>query len=148
MVKKNFKPSKAIQKPKYVDTSLGLLTVINSTRNGKRVEFRKEVVDKLGVSDVITVCYDDEKVIFFKPIDDTDTVIFNVRKSCGKTVIYSYQLVEELAEFFNLDFTTRVCHTLSDGGFDVFEEDNQPVLFIRRAELEWIRITYLHLQNY
>ena len=135
MIKKNFKPSRAIQIPRKYSGDVGFVTIINSTKNGRRVEFRKEIVEKIGVTNTIAVSYDGDTVAFYKPSMDSD-IIFNVRKSCGKAVIYSYQLVEELAEFFNLDFTTRVCHTLSDGGFDVFEEDNQPVLFIRRAEVK------------
>lgn len=133
MVRKNFIPSKAIQKAKYVDTSLGLLTIVNSKRNGRRIEFRKELVEKLGVTDTITVCYDEERVIFFKPSEASDTVVFNVRESSGKAVIYSYQLVEELTQFFGLNFDDRVCHTIGEGGFDAFEEDGQPVLFVKRT---------------
>lgn len=133
MIKKHFKPSRAIQKPRKYSGDVGFVTIINSTKNGRRVEFRKEIVEKIGVTNTIAVSYDGDTVAFYKPSMDSDTIIFNVSESNGRAVVYSYQLVEELAEFFNLDFTTRVCHTISDGGFDVFEEENQPVMFIKRA---------------
>lgn len=133
MIKKNFKPSRAIQIPRKYSGDVGFVTIINSTKNGRRVEFRKEIVEKIGVTNTIAVSYDGDTVAFYKPSMDSDTIIFNVSESNGRAVVYSYQLVEELAEFFNLDFTTRVCHTISDGGFDVFEEENQPVMFIKRA---------------
>lgn len=132
MVKKNFVPSKAIQKPRHFDAGVGFVTIVNSKKNGRRVEFRKDIVDKLGVKNTITVRYDGDTVIFFKPTDDSDTIKFNVSESSGKAVIYSYQLVEELTQFFGLNFDDRVCHTISEGGFDTFEEDGQPVLFVNR----------------
>lgn len=132
MIKKNFTPSKAIQKPRHFDAGVGFVTIVNSKKNGRRVEFRKEVIEKIGITKTIAVSYSEDTVIFFKPTDNSDTIIFNVSESNGKAVIYSYQLVEELTEFFGLDFDNRVCHTISDGGYDTFDEDGQPVLFVKR----------------
>ena len=132
MIISKYKPSKAIQKSKSANCGAGYLTVINSKNNGRRIELRKEVADKLKLEDAISVAYDSESAILFKPTDDFESVSFKACKQSSKSVVYSCELVAELTQFFELDFSDRVSYTFVDGVFEVDEESGQQILVIKK----------------
>lgn len=132
MILSKYKPSAAVQKTKNANGAAGLLTVINSKRNGKRLEIRKEVAEKLGILDEVAVAYDNNSAILFVPTAEEEVKTFKVRKSGSKFIVYSTQLVDEITKFFALDFTSTVCHTFVDGEYEVYEETNERGLVISK----------------
>lgn len=136
MILSKYTPSKAIQKTKKTNGETGFLTVVNSRRNGKRIEIRKEIVEKLGILDEVAVAYNDESAIIFVPTTEEKVKTFMVKQSGGKSIVYSTQLVEEITKFFELDFTSTVCHTFVDGEYESYEETGEIGLVIRKKLAE------------
>lgn len=135
MILSKYTPSKAIQKTKKTNGETGFLTVVNSRRNGKRIEIRKEIAEKLGILDEVAVAYNDESAIIFVPTTEEEVKTFMVKKSGGKSIVYSTQLVEELTRFFGLDFSSTVCHTFVDGKYEFYEETGEKGLVISKKQV-------------
>lgn len=106
-------------KPKTVGQSsgyrsdAGVCTVVNSKKNGKRVTFSKDVMERLGNPESIELSFTEDGVAIAEKIPENG-VSFGIRKSGHKGVIYSAGLVEEITEVFNLNFEDRVSITFTE----------------------------------
>ena len=135
MVLLNYKPSKAVQKSKTGgNVGNGFLTVINSSKNGKRLEFRKDIAEKLGLTEFLNVVYTEDSAVFFSA-DTENEGVFRIKKSGERSVVYSGGLVAELSDFFDLDFTTNVCHTFTEGKFEKIEDFGKIALIISKKKV-------------
>ena len=145
MIIKNHTPSKARQKSKSSKGGFGLISVVKSGSNGKRIEFRNDIAESIGIVDRVSVLYNETSIVFFVPNLEDDITQFNVRTSGKKYVVYSSQLVEEIAEFLELNFDTTVCHTLCKGSIDTIEELDAKCLVILKeietTELKGEKVT-------
>lgn len=135
MLLKNYKPLKIVQKAKISSGNSGFLTIINSKKNGRRVEFRKEVAEHLNLNDSIAVVYDKDSVAFYRPSEDTDLSL-RVKKCGERKVIYSGDLVAALTEFFNLKFDATVSYTFTEGRYEEIDEINTIALIISKKATE------------
>ncbi len=88
----------------------GILTIINSKGNGKRISIANQVWDKFQKTDKLQVICYRNGIAIGKEVPNS-TKFFNVKKSGAKGVIYSYGLVDEITRKFNLDFSNRVSIT-------------------------------------
>lgn len=140
MILTNFKPSKAIQKSKSgVSAGKGYLTLVNSTQNGKRIEIRKEIAEKLALSKFLSIVYTDDSALFFRT-DTEGEGVFRIKKNGERFVVYSYELVAELSAFFKIDFSSGVCHTFTEGTFEKIEELAETALIITKKKLENVEV--------
>lgn len=133
-----FKPIKAVQKSYYkVSGESGVLTVVNSSKNGKRLILSKEMVDKLSLIDSVTVAYDElnKQFAFLKAAVEGHQT-FRLRKFEGRMVIYCAELVRNIAEAFELDFSDRVCHTITQGKYVTDEDTGELMLIIEKSMSE------------
>lgn len=111
-----------IVKPKSKDTSRGtrtgngVMTVINSNSNGKRFIFSNSVIRYLDNPDSIEIGFTEDSVVASYKLPENGQR-FNLRKSGNKGVLYSYQLVKEITELFDLDFSNRVSMTFNDAEY-------------------------------
>ena len=138
MIYKNFKPSQAIQKSKS-SSGNGMLTIVNSVRNGRRLEFRKEVAKQLKLVDELTVMYTDVSAIFFRGNGEREGS-FRIKKSGERLVVYSGALVDELSSFFDLDFSSGVCHTFTDGEIEEIDGLAETALIITKKKIKNVEV--------
>lgn len=82
----------------------GVITIINSKNNGKRVCIASEPMDILGNPEKIQVVLKPQGIVVGRRLPNT-TKYFKVSKSGAKGVIYSYGLVEEITSKCNLEFS-------------------------------------------
>ncbi len=109
----------------------GVLTIINSQKNGKRITLSKEIFDELSEPTSVVVGFYEDKLL----ITSTD-----LKEAIGGTVcvlgknrnIYCTDLVEKITDLFNLDFSERVSITLSTLEWE--ELDGQPVALLSNPE--------------
>lgn len=134
MILQNYKPFKVVQKAKVSSGSNGFLTIINSKKNGRRVEFRREVAEKLNIEDSIAVVYDEDSVAFFRPSEGTDSSL-RVKKSGERRVVYSGGLVSALTDFFGLKFDSNVSYTFTEGRYEIIYEINTMALIISKKKM-------------
>lgn len=132
MVFSNIKPINAVQKRVTGSSGeAGYITIVNSQKNGKRVLLAKEVVEKLGLTDKVFIFTLEDKIAFSKNNIQGVGKEFRLKESGGRKVIYCSSLVDEIKYFFSLDFTNRVCYTLTNATFEVNEEsDNQELVVV------------------
>ena len=136
VILKNYKPSQAVQKAKRSNGGVGLITVINSEKNGRRIEIRQEVAENIKVVDEIAVVYDEHSAIIFAPTTEDEITKFKVKKSGSKIVVYCSQLVDEITEFFSLDFSSTVSQTLCHGRYENVEELSGNCLIIYKENIK------------
>lgn len=105
----------------------GVLTVVNSQKNGKRVTLSKEIFEKLNEPTSVLVGIYDTK-LFITKVDLKSAITGSVCIIGKSRNIYSSDLVFKVTELFNLDFSERVSLTLSTIEWE--ELNGQPVAII------------------
>lgn len=103
-----------------VNGSSGALTIINSPKNGKRIEIPQRTLDELGQPATIEFGFlDGELVITAAHLSGNPMTVKSMK---NKGVVYSASMVKEITETLGLDFSNgRVSRTLYKV---VFEEEN------------------------
>jgi hypothetical protein len=89
--------------------------IVNSTKNGKRFEIKKEIVLEItnGDSPTIAIALNKSGIALIPSTDKFDVL----KMSGNKFVRYSTDLVNAITSNFNLDFTKRVCISFFDVEF-------------------------------
>lgn len=129
MVFNQFKPINAVQKStKNVSDNDGWITVVNSSKNGKRILLSQEIVRKLELTDKVFIAKGNNMIAISKNDILGAGAEFRLKETSGRKVIYSAGLVKEIAEVFSLDFLDCVCHTLTHGSFETDDESEEKEL--------------------
>lgn len=83
----------------------GVLSIINSEKNGKRVSLSKEVKEWLGIEaeDTVQVCFLKDAIAIGTDISK-DEKRYKVSESKNKAMLYSTPLVREICKNFGLEF--------------------------------------------
>lgn len=82
------------------------LTIVNTVKNGKRLTIADDVLEAVGATAEVQIAINDEGIAIGNGLPG-DITAFALRKSGKKGVIYSTELVEELTDLFDLDFSDR-----------------------------------------
>jgi hypothetical protein len=88
----------------------GVITIINSKKNGKRIIFAGAAIDKLGNPSKLQVVFWQNGIVVGEVLPKADQ-FFPVKESGNKGIVYSGGLVQEITSKFNLDFSERVSIT-------------------------------------
>ena len=93
----------------------GVLTIVNSlsNTNSYRTMIDNEVVDRLGNPKAIQVGFGDETIAIGSYIGEGFST-FELYDSSSKKVIYNKALVQELIDFYKLDYSNRTSMTFYD----------------------------------
>ena len=91
----------------------GQITIVNSRKNGKRIELLKPLTDLMEIEDEVKIGFMENTLILFPANAKVTLPIFSLKK-----VIYSASLVQEIAEVLQLDFSERVSYTISNAEID------------------------------
>ncbi|AOT72806.1 hypothetical protein [Geosporobacter ferrireducens] len=100
--------------------SAGIMSIINSLKNGKRLSFCRDLMLKLKLPERVQIGTNSNSIIIgvklpFKCND------FKISKTGGKSIIYSGPLVMEITKKFNLDYSNRTSITFHDVTYGEFE---------------------------
>jgi hypothetical protein len=107
-----FKPSKAKTNSRN-GFKAGVMSIIKSKSNGKRIVISKELSEKLGYPDSVQILYSEEELLIGEELIGAATS-FPLKKYGAKYVIYSSSLVDEIAQELKLDYKNCVSRTLSN----------------------------------
>ncbi|MFD2679258.1 hypothetical protein [Bacillus seohaeanensis] len=88
----------------------GVLSVVNSKDNGKRVAIARDVHQKLSEPSSLQIGFMNNCMLLGKQLGDTYTS-YPLRKQGAKQMIYSKALVEQITNHFQLDFSNRTSIT-------------------------------------
>lgn len=96
----------------------GVLSIINSPKNGKRMELKNVFLENIGYKegDAIQFEYDDVEGyldIGVFPIFGKENSGFTLTKSGTKSLLYSAGLVMEMTRIFGLDYSQVVSKTFA-----------------------------------
>lgn len=108
----SLRPVKSVSKSRTV-SGAGVLSVINSKENGKRLALSSELLQKIGNPDKVQVCLAEKIVAIGKSISGCESS-FLLKKGGNKGLIYSYGLVNEITNEFKLDFSNRTSLTFHE----------------------------------
>jgi len=126
----DYKAYASVSKPNSVSGSgVGCLTIVNSKKNGKRLEFPKSLIDALGNPDTIQVsCVGKQLCVGVKlPGNGTS---YTMKKQRSKRVVYATQLIEEISRDLGISFENRVCVTFYNYEVDPEGYEGQPIAVI------------------
>lgn len=104
-----FTPVKSKSKAKE-STEAGIMSIINSKKNGKRITLSKHLIQKLKVDKAINIALSSNAIV----IASADAEIgneFPFKVSGNKVIIYSADLVNEITMHYGLDFSDCVSKT-------------------------------------
>jgi hypothetical protein len=122
----NFTPAKS----KHVSKDPGeesVLTVVNTSKNGKRVTFAPRLLEGIGSPDAVQIMLGEEGIaIGSKLIEGGEE--YKLRKAGKKGVVYSAGLVEEITEYLGLDFSARSSISFRDLFF--LKDGDRQVAFV------------------
>lgn len=106
----------------------GVITIINSLKNGKRITLAKDSMENLNYPDNLQFSFSNDSIVIGEVLPENDNH-YNVKKKNSKGTIYSYGLVNEITEQFNLDYNGIVSMTFDDVKYTSFEDN--PVMIIK-----------------
>lgn len=96
----------------------GFLSIINPEDNTKCLLIKSELVDRICVKDEVQFGYTATEIIIAKVKSENDNA-FRLRKRSNNYVVYSAELVDEIAKHFDLDYSDgRTCRTFGDVRYD------------------------------
>lgn len=96
----------------------GYLTIVNSEKNGKRLEVLMPLTEMLGIETEIKIGFYGTSIVISSASNSLKWPIFSLKTVGKKKVIYSASLVNEVTERLGLDFSLndgqqkRVSYTL------------------------------------
>lgn len=126
---------------KMISGDPGVLSIINSSKNGKRITFPDDVYEKIGRPEQVNIVYDEQNIYIGEGIPMAD-IVYDVKyenknsESCKK-VLYCGVLINEMTKSLKLNFSNdRVCrtyydveyHEVNDKPFAVFKINEKEVM--------------------
>lgn len=90
----------------------GVLSVVNS-KNGMQLRFAKEFHNSLGSPENFQIGYSDTELAVGKDLGQHFTS-YPLKDNGLKKIIYSSELVKQITEIYDLDFSDRTCITFSE----------------------------------
>ena len=88
----------------------GVLTIVNSQKNGKRIVLSKNLMQELDEPKEVQISYGSEAIAIGSDISGNDNY-FTLKPQKTKSVIYSSELVKEITELYDLEFVENVSQT-------------------------------------
>lgn len=104
---------------KSIGGAAGQFTVINSKKNGKRVTISQAALIAAGVDikidKFLALAFYENSLLISK----NHGTIYTFRVSGAKAIIYNFELVREVTDYFKLDFSECVSKTATN--FEIIE---------------------------
>lgn len=92
----------------------GVMSIVNSPKNGRRFLISKDVYIEMGKPSSVNIAFTNDSIVIGTKIP-VNRGSYPVGKLGNKAVIYATPLIKEATELFNIDFSDgRVCRTFYD----------------------------------
>lgn len=92
----------------------GVITIVNSQKNGKRVEILEPLYQVLNFGDCIKLGFYENTILVAPEKANLQLPVYHLKKVGKKKVLYSSGLVAEIAGTLGLDFSEKVSITLNN----------------------------------
>lgn len=109
----------------------GAMTIVNSVKHGRRITIAKCVMDALKNCTSLQFSFNENSIAIAEKLPNNESY-FSLRKSGTKSVTYSSQLIKEITDVFQLDFSSRVSITFHD--VEYLDNGEYPVAIIKVKE--------------
>lgn len=110
---KKFVPLCLMQRTTIRTRGKGMLTVISSKNNGKRILLSASLIETLKIKDFIKLGFIDDVLVVGIDLPGEENQ-YQLRVQGNKRVLYSAPVVSKIAEHMHLDFSDRTCYTFCD----------------------------------
>ncbi len=114
MAKKIFQSPKAIPSARKHKKNSGVLTIVKSKKNGKRIEFLTNFCEQLGIDKKVQLAFDGNALVVIPETDEPEYPVYDLKDNGRKKILYNAALVEEIIEQLDLDYSECVSKTLSN----------------------------------
>ncbi len=98
----------------------GVLTLVYSKKNGKRIVIRPSLVEALKLDSIVQLGFIDKSLVIGEQLPGISQD-FSLKNSDKNKVIYSAPLVKEIIEELELNFDSRVSLTLTGVELEEYE---------------------------
>lgn len=100
----------------------GVLTLVSSKKNGKRLMLSTELVETLQLGDekAVMLGFVDKALVMGARLPGK-SYAFPLKKMGRKYVLYSVSVVREISRIQNINFDTKVSHTWYSSKIDEYE---------------------------
>lgn len=95
----------------------GLLSIIYS-KNGTRLSLSKDLNEELNEPATVQFGFIGSELIVGEELGEEFTD-YSLKKQGAKQIVYCKELIEQMKEFFELDFSTRTSVTFSDANYEI-----------------------------
>jgi Holliday junction resolvasome RuvABC endonuclease subunit len=106
---------------------VGVMSIVKA-KTGNRSTLARKLLKKLNNPEKVQAAFTEDSVIIGEKLPNNNSS-FNIKISGAKGIIYSTQLVKEIAELFGLDFSDRTSITFNDVKYVLNEE--YPVAIVK-----------------
>ena len=107
----------------------GGLSIVNA-KTGKRVSINKKIMDYLKIEDKIQFAFSDNEIAIGKELPNNKNY-FNIKVSKGTGIVYCSELVFEITDLYNLDFSDRTSITFDNIQYQSIQGVNVVVVKVR-----------------
>ena len=107
----------------------GGLSVVNA-KTGKRVSINKKIMDYLKIEDKIQFAFSDNEIAIGKELPNNKNY-FNIKMSKGTGIVYCSELVFEITDLYNLDFSDRTSITFDNIQYQSIQGVNVVIVKVR-----------------
>lgn len=123
----NLRPSKSISINRNADGA-GILSIINSKRNGKRLALSAELLSNLNNPQTVQISFSDNELVIGKAIPNCGDNSCLIKPYKNKGMVYSSELVDEISENFSLNFFEKTSLTFHKVRY--LSKGEQPIAII------------------
>lgn len=110
-----------------VSGEAGVISIVKA-KTGNRITCSKELLEELNDLEKIQVAFTKDSIIIGEKLPNNESS-FNIKKSGSKGTTYSTQLVNQVSEMFELDFSDKTSITFNEVEYLVNEQ--YPVAVIK-----------------
>lgn len=107
----------------------GGLSIVNA-KTGKRVSINKKIMDYLKIEDKIQFAFSDNEIAIGKELPNNKNY-FNIKVSKGTGIVYCSELVFEITDLYNLDFSDRTSITFDNIQYQSIQGVNVVIVKVR-----------------
>lgn len=107
----------------------GGVSVVNA-KTGKRVSINKKIMDYLKIEDKIQFAFSDDEIAIGKELPNNKNY-FNIKMSKGTGIVYCSELVFEITDLYDLDFSDRTSITFDNIQYQSIQGVNVVIVKVR-----------------
>ncbi|RXT08850.1 hypothetical protein [Ammoniphilus sp. CFH 90114] len=106
------------------------LTIVNTEMHGKRLTIAQDVLEVIGTQDDVQIAIVENGIAIGSNLSVNNTKFF-LRKSGRKGVIYSSELVDELTELFELDFSEKTSISFAEVLYHDIDDQTAAIFILK-----------------